>query len=166
MSIEAMKSALEDVSGAKLCEINSMSSRQEMLRLMDKADATLRAAIEEAEKQEKTVPLSEYLELQKLVTSQGIRLMEYESQQEPVSIQITDEMAFAFHKALGDGALGKEELEEIKTGLSAAIVNFNSPKREIDIFRDALTQISLCSANSMSSKEECGRIARAALKQS
>jgi hypothetical protein len=34
---------------------------------------------------------------------------------------------------------------------------------EIERLRNALHQISLCSQNSMSSKEECGRIARAAL---
>jgi hypothetical protein len=32
-----------------------------------------------------------------------------------------------------------------------------------DTFRQALHEISLCSRNSMSSKEECGRIAREAL---
>lgn len=42
----------------------------------------LRQAKREIEQQEETVPLSEYKELQKLVTSQGIRLMEYKSQQE------------------------------------------------------------------------------------
>jgi hypothetical protein len=31
--------------------------------------------------------------------------------------------------------------------------------------REALTHISLCSQTSMSSKDECGRIARAALKE-
>lgn len=52
MSIEVMKQALDDVCGAKLCEVNSMSSRQEMLRLMDKAITALRTAIEQTEKQE------------------------------------------------------------------------------------------------------------------
>jgi hypothetical protein len=52
MSIEAMKMALGDICGAKLCEINSMSSRYEMIRLQDCAIATLRQAIEQAEKQE------------------------------------------------------------------------------------------------------------------
>lgn len=33
----------------------------------------------------------------------------------------------------------------------------------VDSMVDALHQISLCSQNSMSSKEECGRIARAAI---
>jgi len=32
-----MKQVMENICGAKLCEINSMSSRQEMLRLLDKA---------------------------------------------------------------------------------------------------------------------------------
>jgi hypothetical protein len=52
MSLSAMKQALDDICGAKLCEINSMSSRAEMIRLMDKAITALRQAIAEAEKQE------------------------------------------------------------------------------------------------------------------
>jgi len=50
MSISAMKQALDDICGAKLCEINSMSSRAEMIRLMDKAITALEQAIAEAEK--------------------------------------------------------------------------------------------------------------------
>ena len=42
---EALSFALEDVCGAKLCAINSMSSRMEMERLMERAAYTLRAAI-------------------------------------------------------------------------------------------------------------------------
>jgi hypothetical protein len=41
---EAVGFALEDVCGAKLCHINSMSSRMEMERLMERAAYTLRAA--------------------------------------------------------------------------------------------------------------------------
>jgi len=52
VSLSAMKQALDDICGAKLCEINSMSSRAEMIRLMDKAITALRQAIAEAEKQE------------------------------------------------------------------------------------------------------------------
>ena len=52
MSILAMKQALDDICGAKLCEVNSMSSRAEMIRLMDKAITALRQAIAEAEKRE------------------------------------------------------------------------------------------------------------------
>ena len=51
MSFSAMKQALDDICGAKLCEINSMSSRAEMIRLMDKAITALQEAIAEAEKQ-------------------------------------------------------------------------------------------------------------------
>jgi len=47
MSISAMKQALDDICSAKLCEINSMSSRAEMIRLMDKAITALRQALEQ-----------------------------------------------------------------------------------------------------------------------
>jgi hypothetical protein len=49
MSISAMKQALDDICRARLCAVNSMSSRAAMIRLMDKAIATLRQAIAEAE---------------------------------------------------------------------------------------------------------------------
>jgi DNA-binding transcriptional regulator YiaG len=38
---EVMQKAMADICAAKLCEFNSMSSRNEMLRLMDSAIATL-----------------------------------------------------------------------------------------------------------------------------
>jgi hypothetical protein len=60
MSLSAMKQALDDICGAKLCEINSMSSRAEMIRLMDKAITALRQAIEQAEKQEPLVWMNKY----------------------------------------------------------------------------------------------------------
>lgn len=41
---EALRSALEDICGAKLCLINSMSSRDEVRRLMQAAADTLRKA--------------------------------------------------------------------------------------------------------------------------
>ena len=43
---EAIQTALGDVCGISLCEINSMSSRQEMGRLARQAAETLRAALE------------------------------------------------------------------------------------------------------------------------
>lgn len=46
---QAAQQALEDICGAKLCEFNSMSSRAEMLRLMDSAIIALRAALAEPE---------------------------------------------------------------------------------------------------------------------
>jgi hypothetical protein len=48
---KAMRMALEDICGAKLCEINSMSSRAEMLRLMDKAAEALRQALAQPEQE-------------------------------------------------------------------------------------------------------------------
>jgi len=45
--------------------------------------------------------------------------------QEPVTI--TNEMAFAFHSALTDGAIGEGEVEEIKTGLAAAFAHITAP---------------------------------------
>jgi len=48
---KAAQQALEDICGAKLCEFNSMSSRQEMVRLMDSAITALRAALAEPEQE-------------------------------------------------------------------------------------------------------------------
>jgi hypothetical protein len=42
---EEAQQVLNDLCGAKLCEINSMSSRAEMLRLIDKTIETLRARL-------------------------------------------------------------------------------------------------------------------------
>jgi hypothetical protein len=46
---ELMKQVMENICGAKLCEINSMSSRQEMLRLLDKAITALRDRLAQTE---------------------------------------------------------------------------------------------------------------------
>jgi hypothetical protein len=48
---EAVGFALEDVCGAKLCNINSMSSWMEMERLMERAAYTLRAALAKYEQE-------------------------------------------------------------------------------------------------------------------
>lgn len=48
---EAMELALENICGAILCEINPMSSRKEMLRLMDEAIAALHQALEQPEQE-------------------------------------------------------------------------------------------------------------------
>lgn len=40
---------------------------------------------------------------------------------EPVAVN--DDMAYAFHHALSDSSLGSDEIEEIKTGLRAALAN-------------------------------------------
>ncbi|HGC3537024.1 TPA: DUF551 domain-containing protein [Escherichia coli] len=44
---------------------------------------------------------------------------------EPVAVN--DDMAYAFHHALSDSSLGSDEIEEIKTGLRAALANVSSP---------------------------------------
>ena len=44
---EALKLALENICAAKLCEFNSMSSRHEMIRLMDAAITVIREALAE-----------------------------------------------------------------------------------------------------------------------
>lgn len=43
---ELMNDALQDICGAKLCEINSMSSRVEMIRLMDSAIQKLKTGLQ------------------------------------------------------------------------------------------------------------------------
>jgi hypothetical protein len=45
----AIQQAIADICAARLCEVNSMSSRQEMLRLMIQATDGLRAALEQPE---------------------------------------------------------------------------------------------------------------------
>jgi hypothetical protein len=55
----------------------------------------------------------------------GATLSAEQQAQEPVTI--TNEMAFAFHGALTDGAIGEGEVEEIKTGLAAAFAHITTP---------------------------------------
>ena len=52
------------------------------------------------------------------------------AQQEPVTI--TNEMAFAFHSALTDGAIGEGEVEEIKAGLAAAFAHITTPPQRTE----------------------------------
>jgi len=49
--ITAIQKAIADICAARLCEVNSMSSRQEMLRLMIQATDTLRAALAQEEQE-------------------------------------------------------------------------------------------------------------------
>lgn len=49
-------------------------------------------------------------------------------EQEPV---VSDDMALAFHHALSDGAIGSDDIEDIKTGLRAALANFTHPAPSI-----------------------------------
>jgi hypothetical protein len=43
-AVHYIQQAVDDIRGAKLCEVNSMSSRREMIRLMDCALAALHTA--------------------------------------------------------------------------------------------------------------------------
>ncbi|WP_308544755.1 hypothetical protein [uncultured Pantoea sp.] len=58
------------------------------------------------------------------------KLAELEKQ-EPVKVSY--EMALAFHKALSDGGIGQDDLEEIKTGLEAAFCNITHPAPAINL---------------------------------
>jgi len=77
---EAAQQALE----AMAC-MRDMVAHPDNLQFIDNAITALRTAL--AEPEQKTVPLAEYERLQRLVASQGIRLMEYESEpeREPVA---------------------------------------------------------------------------------
>jgi hypothetical protein len=101
---EALTVALENICAAKLCEFNSMSSRHEQMRLMDVAITVMKEGLAQPDEEKETlkrclfqaqnaaIDLAKRIEeLSLLVTSQGIRLMEYESNQEPVAYGVLDE---------------------------------------------------------------------------
>jgi len=68
--------------------------------------------------------LSEWLlSVLPLLGTEEVVIPLYAAPQLPAEIQITDDMALAFHHALTDGSIGHDDLEEIKTGLRAALVN-------------------------------------------
>lgn len=48
-------------------------------------------------------------------------------------VKVHDSMALAFHKALNDGGVGHEDLEEIKVGLKAALCNIPRPAPAADL---------------------------------
>jgi len=48
---ELMQQALKNICGAKLCEINSMSSRNEMIRLLDETITALRDRLAQTEQE-------------------------------------------------------------------------------------------------------------------
>ncbi|WP_312954290.1 hypothetical protein [Atlantibacter hermannii] len=52
-------------------------------------------------------------------------LQQYRAAAEPV---VSDSMALAFHAAITDSAAGADEIEEIKTGLRAALANYAAPQ--------------------------------------
>ncbi|MFP7325778.1 hypothetical protein [Serratia marcescens] len=52
---------------------------------------------------------------------------ELAANREAQPVQVTDGMALDFHRALTDGDIGKDDLEEIKVGLRAALCNVTAP---------------------------------------
>lgn len=42
-------------------------------------------------------------------------------------VEVTDEMAMAFHRALTDSDIGSDDLDDIKIGLRGALCNYNVP---------------------------------------
>lgn len=58
---------------------------------------------------------------------------------EPVAVN--DDMAYAFHHALTDGALGADEVEEIKTGLRAAFANVTAPPALVAVPDEVLARL-------------------------
>lgn len=57
---ELMRQALEDICAAKLCEFNSMSSRHEMIRLLDKAITALRERLAQPERQSEGMQIGNF----------------------------------------------------------------------------------------------------------
>lgn len=52
---------------------------------------------------------------------------ELAANREAQPVQVTDEMALVFHRALNDGGIGEADLEEIKIGLRGALCNITAP---------------------------------------
>ncbi|EOC5825811.1 DUF551 domain-containing protein [Cronobacter sakazakii] len=61
------------------------------------------------------------------VMSMATELLALRKEREMAEPVVTDDMALAFHHAFTDGAIGSDEVEEIKTGLRAALANYAAP---------------------------------------
>ncbi|HHV8619144.1 TPA: hypothetical protein ACUP13_003421 [Escherichia coli] len=53
----------------------------------------------------------------------ALRELQERRKADSVPVEINDDMAYAFHRALSDSSLGADEVEEIKAGLRAAFAN-------------------------------------------
>ncbi|HGE9242846.1 TPA: hypothetical protein ACGBQD_001014 [Escherichia coli] len=53
----------------------------------------------------------------------ALRELQERRKADSVPVEINDDMAYAFHRALSDSSPGADEVEEIKTGLRAAFAN-------------------------------------------
>lgn len=61
------------------------------------------------------------------VEQMATELLALRKEREMAEPVVTDDMALAFHHAFTDGAIGSDEVEEIKTGLRAALANYAAP---------------------------------------
>ncbi|MEA3723466.1 hypothetical protein VBL11_01995 [Enterobacter cloacae] len=48
-------------------------------------------------------------------------------------VDISDDMAYAFHHALSDSSLGADDVDEIKTGLRAVFANITAPPAPVSV---------------------------------
>lgn len=71
------------------------------------------------------------------------QMANWASHQRTAPIKITDGMAYDFHRAIGDGDLGRDDIDEIKKGLTVAFANITVPaplveKPDIYVHNDGL----------------------------
>ena len=76
---------------------------------------------------------------------------------------LTDQQLQRLRNHGNEFEVAANEIEELRDEGEALHAILREAQTEMDALRGALHQISLASRNSMSSREECGRIARAAL---
>lgn len=60
-----------------------------------------------------------------IVKAMARELQQYRAAAEPV---VSDSMALAFHAAITDSAVGADDIDDIKTGLRAALANYAAPQ--------------------------------------
>ena len=75
-------------------------------------------------------------------------------------LEVTDEMALAFHRAISDGAIGQNDVDEIKDGLRAAFCNIAAPdqaQEDAPVVRAGLLAAAAhIQAKASAYAEECG----------
>jgi hypothetical protein len=146
--IEAMKLALEALEFAASQIYNENDDD-----IIAEAIAALRQALEQPEQ---TVSLEEYKRLQRLVTSQGIRLMEYESKQEPVAWMYVNK----------DGECEQIEFGDPFNDPSVTLLYTAPPKREwVGLTDDELDELAIDEDGLPNSHLEFGWAIEAKLKE-
>ena len=92
------------------------------------------------------------------------KVAELESQASSASVPaVTDGMALAFHRALTDGSIGQPEVDEIKTGLRAALAAAPTPPVSEDKDKIIAAANALENIASTSSSTRIRRVANDAL---